>query len=342
MLDERKLKVLYAIINSYINSAEPIGSRTISKEYDLGVSSATIRNEMSDLEDQGYLTKPYSSAGRIPSDKGYRLYVDKLLQNPEVLLNHMDDLMIREILNSQAWEMEDLIQSLAKMLSKLTSYTAVVASPRMKSSLIKKIQLLSVDDFKVLMIIISNTGIVKNTIFKINKAISSEDLNTISNFLNRKFDNLSIDEILSILKEDIWDELFEFKYVFEGMISVICEAIKDFASVELYFDGITKILNFPEYKDIDKAKSFISFMEDKDLLLEILLKNPQSNEIDIIIGSENIYAPIKDVSMITTTYTIGDKIIGRVGLIGPTRMDYFNLINIIKSFSLNINNILNE
>jgi heat-inducible transcriptional repressor len=342
MLDERKLNILYAIISNYIDSAEPIGSRTISKQYDLGISSATIRNEMSDLEEQGYLTKPYSSAGRIPSDKAYRLYVDTLLKTQGKLLNSIDDKMIIDTLNRQTWEIDDLIQNLAKILSKLTNYTTVVASPKMKNSIIKRIQLLSIDGSKVLMIIISNSGIVKNTIFKIDMPLSSNDLNTISNFLNEKFDNLSIDEILCILDEEISNDLIEFRDVFKKMIPVICEVIRDFVTVDLYLDGITNILNFPEYKDIDKAKSFISFVEDRDLLLDILFKDLKSDEIDIIIGSENIYAPIKDLSIITTTYTIGDKIIGKVGLIGPTRMDYLNLINIIKSFSFNINNILND
>lgn len=342
MLDGRKLKVLYAIINSYIDSAEPIGSRTISKEYDLGVSSATIRNEMSDLEDQGYLTKPYSSAGRIPSDKAYRLYVDKLLEHSNGFLSDIDEEAIKKFFNTQTWEIEDLIQNLAKILSNITSYTTVVASPKMKDSMIKKIQLVSIDDYKVLMIIISNTGIVKNTIFKVEQNLSSSDLNKISNFLNKKFNTLSIDEILATLKEGIGDEIFEFKDIMTKMTPILYDAIKDFVSVDLYFDGITKILNFPEYKDIDKAKSFISFLEDEALILDILLKNLDREEIDIIIGNENIYAPIKDLSIITTTYTVGDKTIGKIGLIGPTRMDYLNLINKIKFFSLNINSILNE
>jgi heat-inducible transcriptional repressor len=342
MLDERKLNILYAIISNYINSAEPIGSRTISKQYDLGISSATIRNEMSDLEEQGYLTKPYSSAGRIPSDKAYRLYVDTLLKKQGKLLKDIDEKMILDILNKQTWEVDDLIQNLAKILSKLTSYTTVVASPKMKNSIIKKLQLVSIDESKVLMVIISNTGIVKNTMFKIDRSLSSNDLNTISNFLNEKFDNLSVDEVLCILDEEISNELNQFRDIFEKMVPIICEIIRDFVTVDLYLDGITNILNFPEYKDIDKAKSFISFVEDRDLLLDILLRDLNSNEIDIIIGSENIYAPIKDLSIITTTYAIGDKIIGKVGLIGPTRMDYLNLINIIKSFSFNINNILND
>lgn len=342
MLDERKLKVLYAIIESYIDCAEPIGSRTISKEYDLGVSSATIRNEMSDLEYNGYLTKPYSSSGRIPSDKAYRLYVDKLLKSSDEFFSEINNEMVKNILNTQTLKIEDLIQNLAKILSKITSYTTVVASPKLKTNMIKKIQLVSIDDFKVLMIIISNTGIVKNTIFKIDKKISSDDLNTISNFLNEKFKTLSIDEILSVIEEEIWEEIFEFKYILKQMMPIFYDAIKDFVTVDLYFDGITKILDYPEYKDVDKAKSFLSFLEDEDLMLDILLKDLKSDEIDIIIGSENIYAPMKDLSIITTTYTIGDKIIGRFGLIGPTRMDYLNLINIVKSFSYNINNILNE
>lgn len=341
MLDERKLKVLYAIINGYINSAEPIGSRTISKQYDLGVSSATIRNEMSDLEELGYLSKPHSSAGRVPSDKAYRLYVDGLLKHEKSQLDEEINNQIRDILLREQWEIEELIQNSAKVLSAITSYTALVASPKMKASRVKHIQLVPIDDVGVLMVMVCNTGIVKNSIYKPESPISSEQLNLISNFLDYKLKGLSIDEILSELDNDIFYELYEMRDILESLIPTISSSIEDLISIDLYFDGITKILNFPEYKDVDKAKEFISFVENKNLMLDILSKTSSSDGIDIIIGSENIYAPIKDISLITATYKTRGKTIGKVGLIGPTRMDYLNLIRTIKIFSTNITELLN-
>lgn len=341
MLDERKLKVLYSIINSYISSAEPIGSRTISKQYDLGVSPATIRNEMSDLEDLGYLTKPHSSAGRIPSDKAYRLYVNELLKMQKSTSDKNISNKIKEILAKESWKMEELIENSAKVLSAITSYTALVASPKLRSSRVKHIQLVPIDDVGVLIVIVCNTGIVKNTIYRPEEPISPEQLNTISNFLNEKLKGFSVEEMLIQLDKNIFKEIYDLKDIIDGLIPTINSSIEDLISIDLYSEGVTKILNFPEYKDIEKAKEFISFVENKELILDILSKTSSSKDIDIIIGNENIYAPIKDVSIITATYKIGGKTIGKVGLVGPTRMDYSNLINIIQVFSTNITEILN-
>lgn len=335
MLDERKVKVLYAIINSYIDSGEPIGSRTISKTYDLGVSSATIRNEMSDLEDLGFLNKPHSSAGRIPSDKAYRLYVDDFMDKTALTTDLIKGLKIKEMLMNESWEIEGLIQNSAKILSALTSYTSIVASPKMKSSRVKQIQLVSLDDLGVLMIIVCDTGTVKNSVFKSEKPISNERLNLISNFLNAKLKGMTIDKLLVQLESDVFEELYEYKSLVEKLIPIINDSIEDLVTIDLYSDGLTKILNYPEFKDIEKVKSFISFVEDKNLILEMLLEN-SSQGVDIIIGSENIYAPIKDISIITATYALSGKVIGKIGLIGPTRMDYLDLIDTVKVFSTNI------
>lgn len=341
MLNDRKLKVLYSIISSYIDDAEPIGSRTISKKYDLGVSPATIRNEMSDLEELGYLTKPHSSAGRVPSDKAYRLYVDTLLKSGSLPFDKMVSSKIKEILAKESWEMGELIENSAKVLSAITSYTALVASPKMRSSKIKHIQLVPIDNLGVLIVLVCNTGVVKNTIYKPEKPISIEQLNTISNFLNDKLKGLSMEEMLIQLDKNIFKEIYELKNIIDDLIPTINSSVEELTSIELYSEGITNILNFPEYKDVEKAKEFISFVENKDLILDILSRTSSSEDIDIIIGSENIYAPVKDVSIITATYKIGGKTIGKVGLIGPTRMDYFNLIKTIQIFSTNITEILN-
>ncbi len=339
MLDERKLKVLYAIINSYINSAEPIGSRTISKTYDLGVSSATIRNEMSDLEDLGFLNKPHSSAGRVPSDKAYRLYVDEFLKKDPLSTNIIKGLKIKEMLMNESGEIEDLIENSAKILSALTSYTSIVASPKMKSSRIKQIQLVSLDDLGIMMIIVCDTGTVKNSIFKADQPISNDQLNTISNYLNAKLKGKTIDDLILQLEEDIFSDMYDYKDLIENLIPIINSSIEDLVSVNLYSDGITQILNYPEFRDVEKVKSFISFVEDKNLILDMLLDR-SSQGIDIIIGSENDYAPIKDISIITATYTLAGRIIGKVGLIGPTRMDYLDLIDTVKVFSTSVSQLL--
>ncbi|MBU5427130.1 heat-inducible transcriptional repressor HrcA [Tissierella pigra] len=340
MLDNRKLKVLYAIINSYIMSAEPIGSRTITKQYDLGVSSATIRNEMSDLEELGYLNKPHSSSGRVPSDKAYRLYVNEILKNQNYKIDLEKKGKIKKILISESREIEQLLQNSAKVLSAITSYTALALSPNMKGSKIKHIQLIPIDEKQVLMVLISNTGTVKNSIFRLNQEIPEEQINIISNYLTHKLKGLSIEEIGEELSEGIMKEIYEYKTTIDKIIPIINQSMEDIDNVDLYSDGITKILNFPEYKDLEKAKSFISFIEDKDLVVDLLLNNSISQDMEIIIGNENIHESIKDCSLITTTYKLGDKTIGKIGIIGPTRMDYLNLINTLQLFSVNITEII--
>lgn len=340
MLDDRKVKVLYAIINSYIISAEPIGSRTISKQYDLGVSSATIRNEMSDLEEQGYLNKPHSSAGRIPSDKAYRLYVDEILKIKKPKIDLIKKEKIKQILTSESREIEQLIQNSAKVLSAITSYTAIAISPQLKESRIKHIQLIPIDGQQILMVLVSSSGVVKNSIFRLDKEVSEEQIMIISHFLNDKLRGKSINEIGEQISTGIFKEIHQFKNILDSIIPIINQSMEDIDNTDLYSDGITKILNFPEYKDLDKAKSFISFIEDKELVVDLLLNNPVSGNIEITIGNENIYDPIKDCSLITATYRLGDRTIGKIGVIGPTRMDYLKLVNTLRLFSVNITEII--
>lgn len=340
MLDDRKMRVLYAIINSYILSAEPIGSRTITKQYDLGVSSATIRNEMSDLEELGYLNKPHSSAGRVPSDKAYRLYVDEILriQNPKLDLNKKNQ--IKKILSRESREVEQLLQNSAKVLSALTSYTALAISPKLKDTRIKHIQLVPLDNSQVLMVLVNDTGVVKNSIFRLDREIPESQLTTLSNILNDKLKGLSLGDMGEEVFHSIIKEIFEYKSVIDGVIPVIVQSMEDIDNVDLYSDGITKILNFPEYRDVEKAKSIISFIEDKELVLDILQNDSFTQDIEITIGQENAYDAIKDCSVITANYQLGDKIIGKIGIIGPTRMDYSKLINTLHLFSVNITEII--
>ncbi|MFA5575762.1 MAG: heat-inducible transcriptional repressor HrcA [Tissierellaceae bacterium] len=340
MLDDRKLKILYAIINSYILSAEPIGSRTITKQYDLGVSSATIRNEMSDLEDLGYLNKPHSSAGRVPSDKAYRLYVDEILRLKRTQINSKRKEEIKQVLIRESREIDQLLQNSAKILSAMTSYTALAISPKMKSSKIKHIQLVAIDKKQVLVVLINDAGVVKNTIFRLQGQVSEEQLSTLTNILNDKLKGLPMDQIDDGLTNEIIGEIYEFKNIIDSILPIINQSIEDIYSVDIFSDGITNILNFPEYKSLDKVKDFISFVEDKELMVDLLSNNSITQDIELIIGKENIYEPIKDCSLITANYRLGDKVIGKIGIIGPTRMDYQKLIDDLYLFSINISEII--
>ncbi len=346
MLDERKLKVLYAIINSYIDTAEPIGSRTISKNYDMGVSSATIRNEMSDLEEQGYLNKPYSSSGRIPSEKAYRLYVDELLKSHILLNNNLENFDIKKVVAKEGNDIEEFMQNAAKILSTFTNYTSIVASPKFKNSIIEHVQLVPLENVGILIVIVLNNGIIKNPVYKSIKKFDSDELNTISNIINEELKGRNLEELFIKLENGYpyrsdKKTIHKYKDIIDSIFPIILNSIEDLVSIELYFEGLTNIFNFPEYKDIEKAKSLMSFIENKDLILNMLADTSSKEDIDIVIGNENIYSPIKDISIITTTYNTGEKVFGRVGLIGPMRMDYCNLINTLKKFSRDINEAMN-
>lgn len=342
MLDDRKIKVLHAIIDSYIIGAEPIGSRTITKQYDIGVSSATIRNEMSDLEELGFLIKPYSSAGRIPSDKAYRFYVNGLLNMKEGKVDLKKKNQIKDILSSESREIDELLKNSAKILSTLTNYTALAISPQLQDLTIKHIQLIPIDRLQILLVLVSNTGVVKNSIIRLEETIPRDQVEILSNFLNEKLKGLSIKDINSDISKVIFEEIYELKDIIENIIPIIFSTLEDINNIDLYSDGINKILNFPEYKDLEKAKSFMKFFEDKDTIVDILLGSSISSEngIDIVIGEENTYDPIKDCSLITATYRLGDKTIGKIGVIGPTRMDYIQVINNLKLFSKNISELI--
>lgn len=341
MLDERKLRVLHAIINSYISSAEPIGSRTISKKYDLGVSSATIRNEMSDLEDLGYLNKPYTSAGRVPSDKAYRLYVDMLLKDSKTLIDMRKKQEIKKTLLKEAVEIDSLIENSTKILSKLTNYTALAIAPQFERSTLKHIQLIPIDEYEILVVIVSDSGIVKNTIFRIDNQIPDDQLNIISNFLNGKLKGLTIEEIGNEIDTVVFKEMYEYKNIIESIIPVINQSLEEVENVEVFADGVTNIFNFPEYSDVTKAKAFLSFIEDKNLVVDIMLKNTL-DDFEITIGGENSIDGIKDCSLITATYKLDGNTIGKIGVIGPTRMDYFKVINAVNLLAMNLNEIMSK
>jgi len=340
LLDERKIKVLCAVIDSYIRGAEPVGSRTISKEYDLGISSATIRNEMSDLEELGYLSKPHTSSGRVPSDKAYRFYVNNIIKNNQIKIDVKKKEEIKRLLTQESKEIDELLQNSAKILSAITSYTALAVSPQIKNMKLKHIQLVSIDNNEILIILVGSSGVVKNITFTTHEAVPEYQLERLTNFLNDKLRGFTVDEVERVIKYDILKEMYQYKNLIDKVIPIIINSFEDYNDVEVYANGVTNIFDFPEYKDANKAKTFISFIEDKEQLINLLLKSSLNSEIEITIGSENVYDEIKDCSLVTTTYKLGNKIIGKIGVIGPTRMDYSMAISSLKLFSENLSEIL--
>lgn len=338
-MNDRKLRILQAVIHNYILNAEPVGSRTLSKKYDLGVSPATIRNEMSDLEDLGYLVQPHTSAGRIPSDKAYRLYVDYIMKANKISDIARDE--IKRSLYSENNQIEQIIQNSARLLSQLTNYTAIAIAPENNSSTIKHIQLVPVDNNKVLLVLVTNTGSVKNKIINIDNEISNDELYVISKLLTDKLKGIRLDDIGNLLS----DELSETVPVSNKQLLKVVDSLNHFNEfmnkMKFYTNGVKNIFDFPEYNDISKAKEFISFIEDKDSVIDMLM-NEDFKDFSITIGNENCYDEIKNCSLITATYKLNGKTIGKIGVLGPTRMDYSKVIPLIKSVTLDVNEILRK
>ncbi|KRQ86784.1 Heat-inducible transcription repressor HrcA [Caloramator mitchellensis] len=335
-IGERKKHILKAIIDDYIETAEPVGSRTIAKKYEMGISSATIRNEMADLEELGFLEQPHTSAGRIPSDLGYRYYVDKLIniKNP----TKEEENEIKKILQLVTLcEIDNIIKRTTKLLSEVTSYTAAVLSPSVRRSSLKSIQLAQINETDVLAIIITDTAVIKHVVVKLPRKIEYDTLIKINNLLNDKLRGLSIEQIdLSVISQ-ILLELKGYHEILNAIIPVLYESLKS-VDCDVYLEGTTNIFRYPEYNDINKAKSFLGLLEKKDTLIDILADD--SDYLKVSIGSENENAEVKDCSIVRASYMVGNKVVGTIGVIGPTRMDYSKVIGILKYIADNLNDIL--
>lgn len=339
MLNERKLKILQAIIQDYIETAAPVGSRTLSKRYDLGVSPATIRNEMADLEDLGFIIQPYTSAGRVPSDKAYRLYVDQFMSLRKIKAIEQDRLvlgLLREI-----GEIEQILQYSSKILSQLTNYTAIALAPQIKEDRLKYVQLIPVDGKHIVMVIITDNGIIKKPVIRLNDEISESNIQTISNFLNDKLHGLPIKNIETELVKVLNEEFMHFSNMIKKIIPEIFQSLDETSNIDVFLNGAMNIFNFPEYNDILKAKSFLKLLEEKELLSN-LITSFEDEGLSISIGSENIYQEVKDCSLVTATYKVDDTILGWLSVIGPTRMDYSTVVSVMTQVSEFIMGLLNS
>jgi len=334
-LNERKLRILQAIISDFIYSAEPVGSRTLSKKYDMGISPATIRNEMSDLEEMGFLTHPHTSAGRIPSDKAYRLYVDNLMEKYEI--PESEKKLISEKMTNNAVELEKTIQHAASLLSELTNLTAFAMTPKPEKDTISYINLLPVDEKTVVLMIVSESGKVSNTALKLAVPYTKEGLELIAKTMTFNYKEKSITDALTL------DIIKEFEHDIEAMSNLAQSIMPNFLKtlegmldVNLYMDGLTNIFSFPEYNDIDKAKIFFKMLDRKEHFRDILIN--RDNGVIITIGDENTDETIKDYSLITATYHLDGKLAGKIGVIGPKRMRYDEVTSIIEYVTENLSN----
>ena len=327
-LDDRKKVILHTIIKTYLETGEPVGSRTISKYTDLHLSSATIRNEMADLEELGYIMQPHTSAGRIPSDKGYRLYVDMLMEEKTQELNEMQEQMLQK-----ADKMEQLLKQAAKVLASNTNYATMVSTPRGSANKIKFIQLTMVDDEQLIAVIVLGGNVIKNRIINVEEPLSNENLLKLNMLLNTTLNGMAIEEINLGLIARLKEQAGPHSEVIGKVLDAVADSIQLEEEMQIYTSGATNIFKYPELSDKQSAQEIISAFEEKQQLTELVtqtLAREDNTGIQVYIGDETPVQTMKDCSVVTATYELGDGMKGTIGIIGPKRMDYEHVLKSMK------------
>lgn len=338
-LDDRKLKILQAIIQNYLETGEPVGSRTISKYTDLNLSSATIRNEMSDLEELGYILQPHTSAGRIPSDKGYRLYVDMMLKEKTSEVN-----MMKSILIEKADKMEALLQQVAKLLAVNTNYATLVSAPKYKHKKLKFIQITDVDSTQLLAVIVIDGNIVKNKMISLAEPIDKETILKLNLILNTFLQGLDLTEINLSVIQKMKEQAKESSEILTSILNAISEAISEEDDV-IYTSGATNILKYPELTDNNQAAELLYTFEEKQQLSHLMTDiNAENAErgIQVYIGKETPVEAMKECSVVTATYEIEEGVYGKIGIVGPKRMDYEKVVNTLQTLMVNLDDIFKK
>ncbi len=330
-LDERKIKIMQAIIRNYLETGEPVGSRTISKYTDLNLSSATIRNEMADLEEMGYILQPHTSAGRIPSDKGYRLYVDTMMEEKERELEELKEMMIE-----REDKMDHLLKQVAKLLAVNTNYATMISAPAVHKNKLKFIQLSRVDVNQILAVIVMEGNVIKNNILPIVGELSDETLLKLNILLNTHLNGLTLEEINLATIAALKTQAGIHSDIVSDVMDAIAEGIKEEEDLQIYTSGANNIFKYPELADNTKASEIINTFEEKQMLTEFVqeqLSDETNTGIQVYIGNETPIQTMKDCSVVTATYELGEGMRGTIGIIGPKRMDYDKVIGTLRTIT---------
>lgn len=336
-LDERKLKILQAIVRNYLETGEPVGSRTISKYTDLNLSSATIRNEMSDLEELGYIIQPHTSAGRIPTDKGYRLYVNNMMAQK---VQEVEE--IKEELSKKADKIELLLQHVAKLLAVNTNYTSMVSRPQYKHKKVKFIQLSEVEENQMLAVIVIEGNIVRNKMIDLSLPLNKEMTLKLNIVLNTFLQGLDLTEINMALIQKMKEQAGEYSDVVGTVLDVIAEVIGEEESMKIYTSGATNILRYPELSNIEKASGLLYAFEEKEELTKLINETNAGDDnhgIQVYIGDEAPLQVMKDCSLVTATYEIEEGVYGKIGIVGPKRMDYEKVVGTLQTLMVQLDDI---
>ena len=336
-LDDRKLKILTAIIRNYLETGEPVGSRTISKDSDLNLSSATIRNEMSDLEEMGLIVQPHTSAGRIPSDKGYRLYVDMMLKEKEDELNNL-----KVELNAKSEKLDTILKEAAKVIADSTNYASMITVPQYRSKKIKFIQLTQVDYSSILCVVVLEGNIIKNMMVPCDRELSADAVLKLNLMMNTFLQGLDMQEINVSVMQKLRTEASEYSALISDILDAVARCLEE-QGVEAYTSGSTNIFKYPELNESGKASNLLYALEEKKQLTELMYKEGDSDRgIQVYIGEENPIEATKDCTLVTATYHLEDGVYGKIGILGPRRMDYEKVVGTLRNLMSELDGIFHK
>lgn len=333
MVDQknRRKYILKVVVSSYIDTAEPVGSRALQRKFNINLSSATIRNVLSDLEEEGYITQPHTSAGRIPTDKGYRYYVDSLIETQE--LSPEEKNFIEQEYDFNKSEIEEIIEETSHILSKITEQAGIVLFPIFQQSRFERLELVLLGPKLVLVVLVTDSGIIRNRVIKLDDYITQDVLNKVARFLNDELQGMSLSEIRPYLLKKIKHENSSFFYISRQAAEIMRLAIVRNQPLRISLDGASYMLENPEFQDISKTKSVLRVLENKEQILELLCKDMSQQNIRIYIGHENECEYMNECSLISQGYCFGKKVVGRLGVIGPRRMKYGKIITVVNYIS---------
>lgn len=330
-MDERKKRILQAVVDEYVNTAEPVSSSALVEKYGLNYSSATVRNELAELEKNGYLDKTHTSSGRVPSEKGYRFYVDELIKEDDISVEEMK--YIQSKLSTKVNEIEDLAKIATTTLSEITHYTTVAIGPKVETQLIEEIKFVLLGSRMLMVVIVTDSGLVKETIIKYDEDITQSQVETLNNLFNTKLKGKPLSKIDKPMEEYILSEINYSIDVIKPIIDQINKIVEEAETI--YLEGTNKSFDLPEFKSLEIAKNFINVLDEKELMLDIL-DSGMAEDINVYIGDENDKEELKDFSVVTFKHSVGDKELGTIGIIGPKRMNYSKVISVMKYISKKI------
>jgi heat-inducible transcriptional repressor len=338
MLTDRQLLIFQVIVDDFIRSAQPIGSRSLSKKEDISFSSATIRNDMADLEELGFLEKTHTSSGRIPSEKGYRFYVDHLLA-PQKLDQH-DMQSVKSIFAERLYELEKIVQKSAKILSELTNYTSIVLGPAVRENKLKKIQIVPLNMETAIAIIVTDKGHVDNRMFHLPEGLDASDIEKMVNILNERLTGVPLEDLNEKIYKEVATLLRQHIRNYDSMLHTFADTLKIPSNEKVFFGGRTNILSQPEFHDIEKVKSLLNMIEHEKSMYDLIRKNPTG--IHVKIGKENNNSAMENCSLITATYSVGEEQLGTIAILGPTRMEYSRVISLLQTISQDLTSVLTK